>query len=186
MENKISQFKKLKQGAKVVFKNHALEHDKITNKKNTVETDRPISEIFNNQLRTLLGHAILFAGLDFDKIGESEMKSRKVVDMPDFKNFHIIGFSITGDDEDSKIAIDMKIESDKGHNSNINGITIPLHDDSYEYLLYLAQDVDEILEQTKSYLDGNNYEGTLFDPALKKTEKAIKEKTKITDELSEM
>lgn len=161
---KIISFKKTKKGAVAVFTDNPEEAGEPTFKHVTHKVERNISDTFDNQLRTLLGHALIFLNLDNKKLTEKEMKSRKSVDMAAFKIFKVTGFTIIGDGEDEKVKINLEIHTDRGDVAPLVTPAIALVDEGYEYCDLLAQDMDDVIAEVHKYLDGNNYyvQGDLF------------------------
>ena len=98
-QKRIIGFKKIrfakKDGGLVTMAHFGVGDNGAINNESSNKIDVAPSAEFDIQLRTLIGHALLFASLDGKKLGEKEMNSRKVVDMPQFKNVNISSFKIS-------------------------------------------------------------------------------------------
>lgn len=172
MLGKILSFKHSAKGGKVVFTDNMMEQGEDTFKKITLEVSREPSSSMKISLRTLLTHALVFYGLDGGKLQEKEVKARKVVDLPEFKKYDVTGFVISGDEEEEKISVQLEYTSIRGDKIAMVCKGIPTRSEAYEHSMYLAQDLDTLIEEVVKFVDGENYEvqGDLF----KQTENKVK------------
>lgn len=141
----------------VNFTSNEVEAGEITPKEYTVKVHRAASDQLVTALNILLGHAVFFCGLDNGKIGEKEIKNRKIIDMPAFRDYEFKGFSLKGDDEDEKLIIKMtkKAKNDSEFPINVPGIGIA--DGTYLYDEILAEDLDSVIIEVRSFIEGKNY-----------------------------
>lgn len=158
IQQRIIGFKKIKyaksNGGLVTMTNYGVLEDGAINNESTNKLDREPSDSFEIQLRTLLGHALLFSSLDGKKIGEKEMKNRKVVDMPEFKNVNIVSYKISGDpgEDNETLSIVLEIAA-RGGKITVNVPPISIHDQDYEYYEFLQHDLEHVIRETRLYND---------------------------------
>lgn len=180
MENgKIKSFQINGNKATVKYVENVQEQGENTVKEKTVKVHRSPSDSLITQLRTLLGHALLIGGLASDKeIGEKEIKNRKVVDMPKFKSFHIVGFSLNKDNEDEEIVFNLLVSPMIGSAYSINLKPFGLHDQSYPHSAFLVEDKESVLQEVESYIKGENYyvQTSMFDQVPEPAEESTGEK----------
>lgn len=144
-------------GVTVYYTDNVEEHGENTYKEYNVKVFRQPSDNLKTILRTLVGHAIYCLGLSNGKLGENEFKSRKVVDMPIFKKFKFSGFSIKGDGEDEKLVVKMKLEDINHEEVALNSGKIGIADGTYAFEDLLASDMDQVIEEVRNFISGNNY-----------------------------
>lgn len=144
-------------GAKIQFTDNVLEQGEVTTKEFQVKVDRSISDEFYTILRSLIGHAVYNLGLSDGKIGEKELKERRIVDMPKFKQFRFKGFKISGDDEDEKVVVQMEIRNINDELIPISSGKVAIADGSYAFEDILAHDLDAVIDETRKFIEGRNY-----------------------------
>lgn len=157
MDGKIIGFKIKPKGAEVNYTSNKLEGGENTFKKHIVHVERKTSANFNNIIRTLLTHALIWAELDNKKITEVEVKNRKAVDMPAFKSYQVTGFSIQGEDEDEKLNVSLSKVNAHGVTFNFQIPKIPIASGEYPHETTLASDIDMVIAEVQKYIDGDNY-----------------------------
>lgn len=163
IEGKIISFTRLKnnKGVKVSYTENVLEDGSNTLKEKTVKINRAPSDNLNIILNSLSSHLIYSLGLDNDKLKEKEFKNRRIVDMPEFEKFKVVGYDLKGDFEDEKVCISAEIKSRGGAMIPIKSPYIPLQSGHYQYEDILRDDMTSIRKEVEKYLEGNNY-ATLF------------------------
>lgn len=141
----------------VNFTSNEVEQGEITPKEYTVKVHRNPSDELVTAVNILLGHAIYFCGLDNGKLGEKELNNRKIIDMPAFRDYEFKGFYLKGDDEDEKLVIKItkKAKNDSEFPINVPGIGIA--DGTYLYDEVLAEDLDGVITEVRSFIEGKNY-----------------------------
>lgn len=144
-------------GAKVFYTDNVMEENEYTYKEYSVKVERQPSDNLKTILRTLVGHAIYSLGLSNGKLGEAEFKSRKVVDMPVFKDFKFLGFKISGDAEEEKLIIKMKLRDINDQEVPLTSGKIGMADGTYVYDELLASDMEQVIKEVKSFIAGKNY-----------------------------
>lgn len=166
MEGKIISFQlKSDGGAVVKYTDNVLESGQNTVKEYTVKVNRRISDTFRNQLRTLLGHGLLISSIATSKdIDEKSIKNRKIVDMPKFSKYGIIGFSRKKDADEEELSLILTLRTELGGEIKIAVPPILVHGEEYEHGAYLIEDLNQILEEVHNYIQGKNYyvQGELF------------------------
>lgn len=165
MEGKIISFQLTSKGAAVQYTDNVLESGENTVKEYKVKINRRISDTFRNQLRTLLGHGLLISSLATSKeIDEKSIKNRKIVDMPQFSKFGVVGFSRKKDGDEEELTLNLELHPELGGCVKIAVPPILLHGEEYEHGKYLVEDFTQILEEVHNYIQGNNYyvQGDLF------------------------
>ena len=165
MEGKITSFQLTKDGAKVSFTDNVIEQGENTVKEHVLKVHRRISDTFRTQLRTLLGHGLLISSIATDKdIDDKSMKNRKIVDMPKYSNYGIIGFKSKKDEDEEEISIIMSIQPELGGEIIVTVPFILLYSEQYPHTELLRQDFEQVLEEVKNYIKGDNYyiQGDLF------------------------
>lgn len=172
-------------GAKIFYTDNVIEEGEYTCKELNVKVNRAASHNLKTILRTLVGHGIYVLGLSNDKLGEKEFKSRKIVDLPAFKNFEFCGFKISGDGEDEQLIVKMKLKNINDEWIPITSGKIGIADGTYVFDELLAEDLEQAITEVKSYLDGKNY---FKQPELPfpEQEKAPKNKKKVTSDDEEL
>lgn len=144
-------------GAKIFYTDNVMEADEYTYKEYSVKVERKISGNLETILRTLVGHAVYNLGLSNGKLGEPEFKSRKVVDMPVFKDFKFAGFKLVGDGEDEKLIVKMKLKDINDQEVPLTTGKIGMADGTYLYEEILASDMEQVIKELKSFIEGKNY-----------------------------
>lgn len=144
-------------GAKIFYTDNVIEAGESTYKEYSVKVERQPSENLETILRTLVGHAIYVLGLSNGNLGEKEFKSRKVVDMPVFKDFKFAGFKIAGDGEDEQLIVKMKLKNINDEEVAISSGKIGVADGTYAYEELLSSDLDQVITEVKSFIEGTNY-----------------------------
>lgn len=144
-------------GAVVHFTDNPVEAGEVTYKELSHKVYRKPSENLSTMLRALLGHAIYYNGWSFGKLTDKELKSRKVVDMPEFKDYAFKGFTIQGDGEDEKLII--KFAKSCAGDEIVGLVTPPIKIAAGEYVYddILASDLEKVIDEVKLYLAGKNY-----------------------------
>lgn len=144
-------------GVTVYYTDNVEEHGENTYKEYNVKVFRQPSDNLKTILRTLVGHAIYCLGLSNGKLNEPEFKSRKIVDMPVFKNFRFSGFKINGDGEEEKLIVKMKLEDINHQEVALTSGKIGIADGTYAFDELLASDMDQVIEEVKNFIKGENY-----------------------------
>lgn len=162
MQGKILSFTSGKKVNKVVYTKNINQEGVDIYKKITEEIDKSPSENFNTIFQSLLGHALVHAELANKKIGEKEIKARKAVDMPDFKSYKIVSFKISGDAETEGVEFKLEKTTTSGTVYKIPLPKLFFAAGVYPYELEIAQDLDNLMTEVRSYIDGENYRKDLF------------------------
>lgn len=144
-------------GATITYTDNVEEHGELTYKEHKTKVERRPSHQLETILRSLVGHAVYTLGLSNDKLKEKEFKSRKIVDMPEFKKFSFSGFKIFGDAEEEKVLIKLKLKNINDEAVPLNSGKIAIADGSYLFEEFLAGDMEDVIEEVKSFVAGNNY-----------------------------
>lgn len=158
-EGKITGFDLLPkgQGAVVNYTDNPIENGEPTYKELIEKVHRRPSENLTTILRALIGHAIYYCGWSYGKLTEKELKSRKVVDMPEFESYQFKGFSIKGDGEEEKIIVKMTKVCAGDEVISIVTPPIPIAAGEYVYDDVLASDLQNVIEQIQLFISGKNY-----------------------------
>lgn len=146
-----------RKGAKISFVDNVMEQGEYTTKEYTLKVDRQVSNNFYTILRALVGHAIYNLGLADGKIAEKELKERRIVDMPKFKQFRFKGFKLSGDAEDEKIVVQMDISNINDEMIPVNSGKIGVADGKYAFEDILVHDLDAVIEEAHKFIQGTNY-----------------------------
>lgn len=154
MENKFIGLEITGKGAKLSYIEHVEEHEGITNKEYSVKVDRAPSNSMKTIMKTLLGHALVKLNIHGGKIGEKEIKNRKAVDLPDFKGYEVVKFSLKGDGEEEVINIKIKCELTDGDKFTIDVPPIPIASGKYPHEKELSRDLDNVIQECKNYSQG--------------------------------
>ena len=177
MDGKILSLEVGKKSTKVVYTINEMVDGKNVYKKRTDEIDRKPSSEMAIIFRSLLGHALFHAGLSNGKLGEKEMKSRKVVDMPFFKSYEILKIQITGDGEEEAISFKVQNETVAGSTYPINIPKLFIAAGIYPFEMEVAKDLDDLVKEIRSFIENKNFSPDLFDqPKEEKKSKNKKEK----------
>lgn len=144
-------------GAIVLFTDNPEECGSITPKEYTVKVHRRISSNLETVLNCLIGHAIYFGGFSNNKLEEKEFKSRKVLSMPEFKNYSFKSFKLSGNGEKEKVSIVFEKRTIDGDSFKVSIPAIPFADGTYLYEDFLASDLQSAIQEVRSFINGKNY-----------------------------
>lgn len=181
MDRRIIGLKLTKKGADVRYSETVEEHGEETSKEHTSKISRKPSGKLTTLLHVLLGHALVWANLDEEKIGEKELGSRKIVDMPKFKGWDVKGFSVSGSGENETLSIDLLRTNLHGTEFKFKVDKIPVQG-GYQFDTILGADLSNLVNEVKLFIEGENYwvQGNLF--AAPKEENKSKEKSNRFDQ----
>lgn len=158
----------------VTHTSNDVEAGQVTPKDHTTKVYRKPSDELVTSLRVMLSHALIYCKMDNNKIGEKELKSRKIVDMPEFRGFEVTGFKISGDNEEEKIQIKLSKECKNDEVISFGSPKIAIHDGTYPYDFLLGEDLGSLIEEVTTFIEGKNYyvQGALdLQPAKEEKEK---------------
>lgn len=133
--------------------------DRYISKTKTEQVDHGISERFAGIVRTFLGHGLIRLGLMCSTLDEKAMKSRKCVDMNEFKNFSVVSIKIDGDDENETVKLVLNWETPEGEKVNLNVPPIKINNGGYVYEELILDDLANVTDEANMYLQDKNYFG---------------------------
>lgn len=156
-EKRIRSFALKSKSVSVVYNLSQIESGESTEKKRTDEVFREPSYKVRTCLKVMLGHALIIAGLANGKLQEQEMKSRKIIDLPVFKDYNVIGFKTSKDDKDLEISFKITKTCPLGGLISFETPSHKISSDHYSHSDLLTEDYNNLIQEIELFVEGENY-----------------------------